>query len=457
MSSLEPTDWGRKLRSGKEFSPIVIEHVNISELLWAAALRQVETESNADTQNPAATETYDMADVDFASLGLEPITRKRRNDDDDGQSHTNSKRARKRAKLADLVSRASQTPRVVDNPFCTSYVSSNLPSKGDGYSAKAVTSKEIKDGDREYSLDELQREQGFDIVEWDGSEHKTITDARSTVMVALVTPPDDPTFKEKCDVFHKAILTKRAQIDKADARQPRGNFPAVRQGITYGMGQEIPTWVVDSKYAEIMEDLLNTKEAARIAGYQSAAYARFSPNNYRCYKETKAMLELNPRTKHLRWNFGCSVFASVVINFGPRTWTHKHRDVQNLPHGWCAVTAMGNYDYRRGGHLVLWDLKLIIQFPPGCTILLPSATLLHSNIPVQQGETRTSYTQYSAGALFRWTNHGGRNLGELKSQDKEAFDAHYSGLKAKAGLAGVDRLSTLDELIQLGHLVRKAD
>ncbi|KAL0067314.1 hypothetical protein AAF712_005540 [Marasmius tenuissimus] len=478
MSSLDSKGWRRKLRSGKEFSPIVIEDLDISRLLWDAAARQVEGESGVKTPGSAVEEACDMVDVDFTLLknntkkhvgkkrkaredddgGRGPEESKRHRKvtpiDDGGQSHTNRKRCRKRARLADLVGRASKNPCFIASPVSTAFNSTSLPSKGDGYSAKVTSSKEMEDGSREFSVDELVTEKGFDLVKWDGTEHKTITDPSSTVLVALVTPPDDPTFKEKCLVFHSAILSKREQFEEADATQQRGNFPAVRQGITYGMGQDVPMRVVDRKYANIMEELLSTKEAARISGYQSASYARFSPKNYEYYSETKRLIRKYPRTKHLRWNFECSVFASAAINFGPRTCTFKHRDIQNLPHGWCAVTAMGNYDYRKGGHLVLWDLKLVIQFPPGCTILLPSASLLHSNIPVQPGETRTSYTQYSAGALFRWVNHGGRNLTELKAQDRNAFNAHGAGLKAKAGLAGVERLSTLDELVAQGHLVR---
>ena len=56
--------------------------------------------------------------------------------------------------------------------------------------------------------------------------------------------------------------------------------------------------------------------------------------------------------------------------------------------------------------MVLWDLKLVIEFPPGSTILIPSATLRHSNVAIQPGEKRFSFTQYTAGGLFRWVDHG---------------------------------------------------
>jgi hypothetical protein len=70
-----------------------------------------------------------------------------------------------------------------------------------------------------------------------------------------------------------------------------------------------------------------------------------------------------------------SVFAAATFNFGPATVTFPHTDTLNLVWGWCAITALGAFDPQRGGHLVLWDLCLVIQFPPGSTILIPSAIL----------------------------------------------------------------------------------
>ena len=37
---------------------------------------------------------------------------------------------------------------------------------------------------------------------------------------------------------------------------------------------------------------------------------------------------------------------------------------------------------------------------------LPSALLTHSNIPIEEGETRYSIVQYSAEGLFRWVYNG---------------------------------------------------
>lgn len=54
----------------------------------------------------------------------------------------------------------------------------------------------------------------------------------------------------------------------------------------------------------------------------------------------------------------------------------------------------------------MWDLGLVIEFPPGATILIPSALLRHSNVPISDNERRYSLTQYTAGAIFRYVYNG---------------------------------------------------
>ena len=82
---------------------------------------------------------------------------------------------------------------------------------------------------------------------------------------------------------------------------------------------------------------------------------------YAYYAKTlAALLEQDP---DLRVNFDNSVFAGVTFNLGPQVSTIKHRDHLNLPAGWCAVLAFGDFDPTQGGHLILWDLNLMIEFP----------------------------------------------------------------------------------------------
>lgn len=136
----------------------------------------------------------------------------------------------------------------------------------------------------------------------------------------------------------------------------------------------------------------------------AACFATWAPKLWAYYSEHNSALYASDA--RLTRNFENSAFASATFNFGPQTCCRDHTDSGNLPFGWCAVTALGDFNPKLGGHLVLWDLKVVIEFPPGSTILIPSATLRHSNTTIAKGETRYSFTQYSAGGLFRWVDQG---------------------------------------------------
>ena len=109
-----------------------------------------------------------------------------------------------------------------------------------------------------------------------------------------------------------------------------------------------------------------------------------------------------------------SIAFSLPPNLGPQVVCFPHVDCANLPFGLCAVTAVGDFDPSKGGHLVLWDCKLLVEFPLGSTILILSAVLAHSNTKVAIHEKRFSFTQYAAGGLFRWVDHAFQTLASYR-------------------------------------------
>jgi hypothetical protein len=122
---------------------------------------------------------------------------------------------------------------------------------------------------------------------------------------------------------------------------------------------------------------------------------------------------------NLRRNFSAtvSVFAAATLNFGPQTVTFPHLDFANLAWGWCTITALGDFDPNKGGHLILWDLKLIICFPPGSTILIPSALIRHSNTSIGSHKKRFSFTQYTPTGIFRFVANRFKSEKEVNSTE----------------------------------------
>jgi hypothetical protein len=116
----------------------------------------------------------------------------------------------------------------------------------------------------------------------------------------------------------------------------------------------------------------------------------------------------------------------------------------NYPTTPCAITALGDYDWKRGGHLVLFDLNLYVEFPPGTTILISSACFMHGNVPIQENERRYSFTQFSAGSLMQWSAYGCRLANTLEPGVKDQLEKRAEeGLEAQMG-----RLSLLSDIYE---------
>ena len=116
-----------------------------------------------------------------------------------------------------------------------------------------------------------------------------------------------------------------------------------------------------------------------------------------------------------------SVFAAASFNFGPRAQTFEHTDSGNKANGVCPIFCSGTFNPKQSGHLILRQLKLLIEFPPGTFILIPSATLMHGNVSIGPGEERESFTQYAAGGLFRWVQYKFRSWKMLEEEGDVEF------------------------------------
>lgn len=175
------------------------------------------------------------------------------------------------------------------------------------------------------------------------------------------------------------------------------------------------------------------------------ALAAFAPKLYRYL--AKNLKELFDEYPHLTHNFSNSIFPAASFNCGPKTVSLDHTDFNNLSHGLCALTALGAYDHTQGGHLILFGLKLAIQFPAGSTVLIPSGCMDHGNTPIGESETRLSIAQYAAGGLLRWVAYGFRSAKSLlktaagkqlkKSIDKGAGERWKEGMAMFSTVGGL--------------------
>jgi hypothetical protein len=98
-------------------------------------------------------------------------------------------------------------------------------------------------------------------------------------------------------------------------------------------------------------------------------------------------------------------FAQFTFNVGPRCCSKRHYDHLNEAIGWCLVSPFGHWDHTLGGHIILHKLKLIVEFPPGSSLLLPSALVAHENISISTEERRMVITAYTSGSFFQYADN----------------------------------------------------
>ncbi|KAJ7173821.1 hypothetical protein C8R46DRAFT_1032047 [Mycena filopes] len=289
---------------------------------------------------------------------------------------------------------------------------------------------------------------GFTLGKYLGLDVRPILDGTGKVFAVHAGRPDDPNWmRDVHDPAVKAMEDARAQCKVSEERSyhRRGNWPPLSAGDSHGGGQLQPGALVNGVInAAVLCCLLSNIAFIRMAGFATGVFANWAPNLFQYY--TSRMQTFYKRYTHLQRPFLNSIWCTCTFNLGPRTCSIGHRDFANLAFGWCAITALGDYDFTKGGHLILWDCKLILEFPPGTTILMPSAAIFHSNIGIGPNERRYSFTQYTAGGIFRWIEHGFRSeeeyMGSLLKEEQEREQMEAKGRWSM----GAGLYSTLAEL-----------
>ncbi|KAJ6494092.1 hypothetical protein C8R47DRAFT_974995 [Mycena vitilis] len=285
-----------------------------------------------------------------------------------------------------------------------------------------------------------------------GSRIKLILDAEGRIVAILLGRPDDEDWEivvAEAEALMEKVRRrgiKRGILQAKQRDHRRGFYYTLNDGTTKGPGAKKPGNLAHSKgYRRLLQVLILNRSMRRIMGFQSSGLARYLPKLYQFYATTMAAIFDNQPELHQL--FSNSVFPAATWNVGPNVITAEHVDELNLPHGICPITSAGKYDHKKGGHLYLKQLKLVIEFPSGSTALIMSGAVDHGNTPIQTSETRYSITQYASGELFRWAAYGFQSAKSLLATPggaakKREFDGEPGARAAWA----ISLLSKVDEL-----------
>ncbi|KAF9030405.1 hypothetical protein BJ165DRAFT_1535709 [Panaeolus papilionaceus] len=207
----------------------------------------------------------------------------------------------------------------------------------------------------------------------DGQTNKVIGVVVRIMGDPCYTVSANKVFKLLDDIYPSLDFTKKEKDHCCE------DFSTARYGILYGQGSKVLHWL-NCTHEEVFQQLLHNKHIKCLEAFANYASTIWASKVYNYYET--AVNKLSNGMPALKWNFWNSAFFCITFNFGPYICCTLHEDYLNLPFGWCAIIALGNYDYTKGSHLVLHDLKLIIEFPPSSLIPILSALLTHSNTPL---------------------------------------------------------------------------
>ncbi|RXW15820.1 hypothetical protein EST38_g10034 [Candolleomyces aberdarensis] len=338
------------------------------------------------------------------------------------QSAKNRRRAATRLRKKALQGRQIRAPaalkHMLDHPLLTTKVEYvQLPAASCGYQA---VNEQIK---------------------WDGVTSQVVVEGKTgKIMVTMAGQPNDPTYKAcQLRATNKILVVGEAAeftVEELDHKRA-SNSAALNHGIFHGVGTSGPVNLSNGRRTQLLKDLVKDPDVCRMASFADEVYEEVEAKLDQLYNHDPSLLP----------PFECCVLPCAAFNFGPQVCCKGHRDPSNLPHSWCAITALGQFDSEQGGHLVIEELRIFIQFPPGATILIPSALLTHGNTPVGQGEVRLSFTVFCPGGLLRWVDNGFQTQDSLRKRvNKKEFKERMS-LKEVRWQEGMAKICTLQQLV----------
>ncbi|KAJ7860814.1 hypothetical protein B0H14DRAFT_2350433 [Mycena olivaceomarginata] len=106
--------------------------------------------------------------------------------------------------------------------------------------------------------------------------------------------------------------------------------------------------------------------------------------------------------------FPKSVFTTAEVNFcdapsiSRKNWDAVFDSME-------AVTSLGTYDHRKGGHIMFLDDDEMVEMPPGTTVLFPAGTKSYNFAAVGKHEQRYLFRQFCSAGVLRWVEKGGRS------------------------------------------------
>ncbi|KAJ7106121.1 hypothetical protein C8R43DRAFT_963450 [Mycena crocata] len=265
----------------------------------------------------------------------------------------------------------------------------------------AVDPGVIEDRDYEYSeVVGLNSTFNMRLIPWGGLTPRAVVTEDSEVVLVLAG-------RSRNGNWYKEVVEPATPCG-CRQRRDANIGPTLAGGVGHTFNEPFVTPTALLNFL-VFHQLLATMAMKRLLGFASCVLEEFCKIAFEALQAQKqSYLEHDRRALYPT---DSSVFSTAVVELGGP----HHRQLAPgvaYPYDaltWCALVALGKYRSERGGHIIFWDLGLVVAFPASSTILIPSGIIRYSFVKVREEDRRYSILQYAGSGIGRWFRNGMRS------------------------------------------------
>ncbi|KAJ8580999.1 hypothetical protein M405DRAFT_847310 [Rhizopogon salebrosus TDB-379] len=159
--------------------------------------------------------------------------------------------------------------------------------------------------------------------------------------------------------WHLAGRPNDSGWDQTEANDAMGK--AKEPCVSHGGGRQAPGKISNSaRNTTELDELLASIAIERLAGFANgmSVVRRYSGTKRRCDRRSAQLC--TESLQNLLDDLPDEYSPAAMFNFGPHTVTYEHTDSEHFASVMCSITALGEYNAVTGGHLILFDVDVII-------------------------------------------------------------------------------------------------
>ncbi|KAJ7107311.1 hypothetical protein C8R43DRAFT_1140287 [Mycena crocata] len=299
---------------------------------------------------------------------------------------------------------------------------------------------------REYRLHEVRgpsSSYGLRYMDWYGRAAMPLVQKDGTVVGVLGGRPRGTHFNTEVVRATKILDEVVPQVRLSRDEERRGCTHSLTGGIGLVHSDE-PVAAPAGKSvvldALVFAWLFSEPAIRKVAGYATCLFKFWAVNVHAFFD--RALDRYEEYYDGSKRPLETGAFSAATFQLGSNPiWPVLDYD---LAWGWCALIAFGNYNPHKGGHIILWDLNLLVRFPPGATILIPRALVRYSFVGVAAHETRHCLIQFTPQPVFSFAANGG--MSDVNWARFATREEHAERAAERDGALSMSLLTKVDDV-----------